>query len=87
MHFEAVIQRVVDQGLVITAPSVLNGAAKVLQDAVVEANRDFGLSRFLWDYRTTFGMRKINITIRFSGGLFHSVPFAVGWLSKLKCYG
>jgi len=62
--------------LVIAGTGRLNDAAKVIQDTVVEANRDFGLPWFRGDDRATFGMRKINITTQFSGGLFHSVPFA-----------
>src|ERR1700687_3415314 len=63
-------QRIVDQGLVIAASCSFDDPAEMVEDVVVQTNRDLCLAWICWDDRTSFALRKIYI------GVGLTLPFA-----------
>ena len=75
-------QRIVDQGLIVPTSGLLDDRAEVIDDPVIQANRNLGFPRFERDYRTAFGTGEIDLPIGFSGDVYHIVTSDVCLLSR-----
>src|SRR5712692_10056970 len=64
-------QGFVDQGLVVAAAGLVYHPAKVVEDRVVQADRDLGFAGLGSDGRPTAGAREVDVPVFFSCGLFH----------------
>ena len=78
------LQRIVDQGLVVSRTGALDFVLEVLEHSIVESNGDFGLPGIDLDDRTPCRARKIDVAIRLSDDLFHTVSFVTCWPFRLK---
>src|SRR2546422_3595839 len=67
-------QGFVDQGLVVAAPGLVYHPAKVVEDRVVQADRDLGFAGLGSDGRPALAAREVDVAISFSCGLFHRAP-------------
>ncbi len=58
----------------VAAACLVDHAAKIIENCVVQADRDLGLARLRSDGRPTLGVREIDVAISLSSGLFHQAP-------------
>src|SRR5438094_7510538 len=68
-------QRVIDQGLVIATACGFDDRAKMVEDRIVQTNRNLGLARTWCDDRPSFSPREIDIAIWLSLHLAHIASF------------
>lgn len=69
------LQRIVDQGLVVSRTGALDFVLEVLEHSIVESNGDLGLPGIDLDDRTPCRARNIDVAIRLSDDLFYTVSF------------
>src|SRR6266850_6693933 len=67
-------QGFVDQGLVVAAAGLVYHPAKVVEDRVVQANRDLGFAGLGSDGWPPARAREVDVAVSFSVGLFHRAP-------------
>ena len=67
-------QGVIDQGLVVASAGLLDHPAKILDDAIVEPDRQFGFAGFQRHHRAAFGGGKVDLAIKLSGDFSYCFP-------------